>query len=144
MRKCFCAWGVGVFTIQEQPYKCYNCKRFLCILANFASGQSHPCKVFLLWQCSNTIEKTPIGGQGASPYYNLSNVTDSVCPLTPSRFMDLRVPNLAGGSGLVTENTSRKRNLKIWNGCHGNQENLLRLRYLPDCADFFMVISSPQ
>ena len=33
--------GVGVFTIQEQLCKCHNCRRFLRILANFASGQSH-------------------------------------------------------------------------------------------------------
>ena len=42
VRKCFCAWGVEVFSIQEQPCKCHNCRIFPCILANFASGQSHP------------------------------------------------------------------------------------------------------
>ena len=31
-------------------------------------------------------------------YYNLSSVTDSVCPLTLRPFMDLRAPNLAGRS----------------------------------------------
>ncbi len=34
--------GVWVFTIQKQPCKCHNCRRFLRILANFTSGQSHP------------------------------------------------------------------------------------------------------
>ncbi len=43
VRKCFLAWWVVVFTIQEPSCKCYNCRRFLRILANFASGQSHPC-----------------------------------------------------------------------------------------------------
>ncbi len=42
VRKWFPAWGVGVFTIQEQPCKCHNCRRFLRILASFASCQSHP------------------------------------------------------------------------------------------------------
>ena len=42
MRKCFPAWGVGVFTVQEQPCKWHNCRRFLRVLADFASGQSHP------------------------------------------------------------------------------------------------------
>ena len=32
---------LGVFTIQELPCKCHNCRRFLRVLANFASGQSH-------------------------------------------------------------------------------------------------------
>ncbi len=45
VRKCFPAWGVGVFTIQEQPCKCLNCRRFLRILTNFASGQFHPCVI---------------------------------------------------------------------------------------------------
>ncbi len=36
-----------------------------------------------------------------------------VCVLTPSPFMDLRAPNLAGRSGAGTKNTSRKRNFKI-------------------------------
>ena len=44
--KCFPAWGVGVFTIQEQPCKRHNGGRFLRILANFASGQSYPCVMF--------------------------------------------------------------------------------------------------
>ncbi len=39
--------GVGVFTVQEQLCKCYNCRRFLGILANFASRQSHPCLKFI-------------------------------------------------------------------------------------------------
>ncbi len=43
MRKCFPAWGVGVFTVLEQSYKCYDCGGFMHILANFVSGQSHPC-----------------------------------------------------------------------------------------------------
>ncbi len=42
VRKWFHAWGVGVFTIQEQSCNCCNCRRFLRILANFTSGQSHP------------------------------------------------------------------------------------------------------
>ncbi len=42
VRKCFPALGVEVFPIQEQPFKCHNCRRFLRILANFALGQSHP------------------------------------------------------------------------------------------------------
>ncbi len=42
VRKCFPAWGVGVFTIQEQSCKCPNCRRLLRILANFTSIQSHP------------------------------------------------------------------------------------------------------
>ncbi len=37
VRKCYPAWGVGVFTIHEQPCKCYNCRRFLCILGRRAS-----------------------------------------------------------------------------------------------------------
>ncbi len=34
--------GDGVFAVQEQSFKCYNCKTFLPILANLALGQSHP------------------------------------------------------------------------------------------------------
>ena len=41
VKKCFHALGVGVFTIQEQSCNCDNRRRFLRILANFASGQSH-------------------------------------------------------------------------------------------------------
>ncbi len=51
VRKCFHAWGVGVFTIQKQPCKCYNCKRFLRILANFAPAQSHPCIMYFNCFC---------------------------------------------------------------------------------------------
>ena len=61
-------------------------------------------------------------------YYNLSSVMDSVCPLTPRPFMDLRAPNLAGRSERGTKNTSRKRNCEIRNGCHGNQDILSCLR----------------
>ncbi len=43
VRKCFHAWGMGDFAAVEQSLKCYCCKRFRCILANFALGQSHPC-----------------------------------------------------------------------------------------------------
>ncbi len=43
--------GVGVFAIWEQPSKCYDCQKFLRILANFASGQSHPC----MYNLSNIV-----------------------------------------------------------------------------------------
>ncbi len=33
---------MSCFAAVEQSLKCYCCKRFLCILANFALGQSHP------------------------------------------------------------------------------------------------------
>ncbi len=72
-------------------------------------------------------------------YYNLSSVTDSVCALSPRPFMDLQAPNSAGRSGMVTENTSRKRNFKIPIGCHGNKEILLRPRYWSEGAEFFRV-----
>ncbi len=42
VRKCFPAWVVGVFTIQEQLCKCHHCRTFLRILANFPLVQSHP------------------------------------------------------------------------------------------------------
>ncbi len=31
VRKCFPAWGVRIFTIQKQPCKCHNYRRFLRI-----------------------------------------------------------------------------------------------------------------
>ncbi len=45
--KIFTCMGVGVFAIQEQPSKCYDCKTFLCILANFTLDQFHPLSVKL-------------------------------------------------------------------------------------------------
>ena len=72
-------------------------------------------------------------------YYNLSSVTIFVCPLTTQPFMDLQAPNLAGRSGAGTKNTSRKRNFKIRNGCHGNQEILPRLRYWSDGVESSMM-----
>ncbi len=56
VRKCFPAWGLGVFTIQEQLCKCHHCRTFLCILANFPLTQSHPCS--LLWILH--LEKTSV------------------------------------------------------------------------------------
>ncbi len=43
VRKCSPPWGVGVFAALDQSFKCYDHKIFPHILANFASGQSHPC-----------------------------------------------------------------------------------------------------
>ncbi len=43
MIPCMGLWGIGVFAIQEQLHKCYSCRRFLHILTNFMSCQSHPC-----------------------------------------------------------------------------------------------------
>ena len=71
-------------------------------------------------------------------YYNLSNVMDSVCPLSPRPLRVRQAPNSAGRLWMVTENTSRKWNFEIPIGCHGNEEILSRLRYWSDCAEFFM------
>ena len=70
-------------------------------------------------------------------YYNLSSVTLFVCALTTQTFTDLQAPNLAGRSGRGSKNTSRKRNLKIPIGCHGNQEIMSQLRYQSDCPEIF-------
>ena len=72
-------------------------------------------------------------------YYNLSSVTDSVSALTTRQFINLRAPNSAGKFGRGTENTSRKRNFKITNGCHGNQEILSRPRYWSNDFESFTI-----
>ncbi len=42
--KMFPCMRMWVFVTQEQPFKCYDYKMFRPILANFVSGQSHPCQ----------------------------------------------------------------------------------------------------
>ncbi len=102
VRKCFRAWGVGVFTIQEQPCKCYNCIRFRRILANFTSGQSHPCrrwtifphhylrpskKIFLfqvtLWEF--------FGSVGRKKSFSVKKVYGQVQKNGPRQFLELKI-----------------------------------------------------
>ncbi len=85
--KMFPCMGIVVFTIQEQSYICYNCRRFLCILANLASGQFHHWILVLCYQdhCYRPRSEGDNRIGSVRPSVCLS-VRLSVCALTAEPF----------------------------------------------------------